>query len=315
MATTPRKLSPYPHTHYLTNNPRSAGGLVSTLSDLTKFAHGILSRSIPMTESEIRAWMKPSSFSGGPYSFVGLPWEIYRPVDLTPHHPHPITVHAKSGGAMGYRAQWSLVDEYGIGIVVLVAGPQEAITLLHGAMMSTFVPAVDELSRVDAERAYARTFVSGDANNGGDTNNSTVISATFALDEDTLIIKNLTRGESDILSAILDIFTFTVGPFGFPTVPPLRLFPSDIREDTTTLPDGTKVTREIWRIWPDLKTEPESELPGADYDKDNCMAWMFSDWVHYGGEPVDRILFYRDEDGEIVGFEAAFLRSGVLRPQ
>jgi actin-related protein 6 len=67
--------------------------------------------------------MKPSSFAGSPYTFVGMPWEIYRPVDLTPEHPHPVAIFGKSGGAMGYRSQVSLVDEYGIGIVALSAGP------------------------------------------------------------------------------------------------------------------------------------------------------------------------------------------------
>lgn len=265
-----------------------------------------------MTESEIRAWMKPSSFAGSPYTFVGMPWEIYRPVGLTPDHPHPITVYAKSGGAVGYRSQWSLLDEYGIGVIALVAGPPEAIPLLHGAMMSTFVPAIDQVSRADAENDYEQTFVSANAKLGNNTN-STAISATFTQDEDSLIIKELTRGESDILSSLLEIFTFTVGQYGFPVVPPLRVFPTDIKEETT-LPDGTKVTSEAWRIWPDLKFESKSELPGADYDENNCMTWTFGDWVHYGSEPLDRLVFYRDQEGEVVGFEAPFLRSGVLLP-
>lgn len=298
--------------YFFNQHSCSAGGLVSTLSDLTKFAHGILSRSIPMTESEIRGWMKPSSFAGGAYSFVGMPWEIYRPVDLTPDHPHAITVYAKSGGAMGYRSQWSLVDEYGVGIIVLAAGPPEAIALLYGAMMTTFVPAVDEISRADTEKAYARTFISENSDRGND-NNSTVISATFSLDEDSLIVKELAKGETDILSSILEIFTLTVAPFGFPVVAPVRLFPGDLKEETE-LRDGTKVTREVWRIWPDVKAQTESELPGADYAEKDCTAWMFSDWVHYGGEPLDRFLFYRDQEGEVVGFEAPFLRSGILRP-
>lgn len=293
---------------YSINAP--GGGLVSSLSDLTKFTHGILSRSVPMTDAEVRSWLKPTSFNGGSATFVGLPWEIYRPTDLTPDHPHPISVHGKGGGAQGYRSQISLVDEYGVGIVILTAGPPQLVNLLTGALMTTFIPAIDEAARYEAKEGYAKTFEAVQIK----STNSTTVSASFDLDEDSLVVKELTRGDADILSALVDIWGFTVGQYGFAVKAPVRLFPDDLNE-ATTLEDGTKVTKETWRLWPETAGPEDSDLPGLQYQSDDCFWWTLQDWVHYGSEPIDRVLFYRDTEGEVAGFEAPFLHSGVLRPK
>lgn len=286
------------------------GGLVSSLSDLTKFAHGILSRSLSMTEAEIRGWLKPTSFNGGSVGFVGLPWEIYRPANLTPDHPHPISIYGKGGGAQGYRTQISLVDEYGVGIIVLTAGPPQLVNLLTGALMTTFVPAVDEAARLEAQKKYARTFEKDRKN----VTNSTAVSATFALDGDSLVIKELTNGDANIVTALVDIWGFTMGQYGFAAKTPIRLFPDDI-DEVIILKDGTKVKRETWRLWPESGGPGDTDLPGMTYQSDDCLWWTLQDWVHYGSEPLDRVLFYSDMEGEVVGFEAPFLRSGILRPR
>jgi hypothetical protein len=264
--------------------------------------------------------MKPSSFTGGTNSFVGMPWEIHRPTNLIPGNTHPITVHSKGGGAQGYRTQWSLVEEYGIGIIVLAAGPAEtAVPLLHGAMMSTFVPAVDKTAREQARVKYAHSFKSPPSRE--DNNTTGAIRVTVSQDENSLVLRNLTRDDKDISGALLEIFRLTVGQLtASPNViPPLRLFPGGDQEDEDvciTLEGARRgrFTREVWRIWPDLRAGggTASELPGGG--SEFCMGWMFGDWVHYGGEPLDRVLFYRDENAsEVVGFEAPFLRTGFVQ--
>lgn len=292
---------------YSINAP--GGGLVSSLSDLSKFAHGVLSRSVPMTEAQIRAWLKPTSFNGGISGSVGLPWEIYRSSELTPEHPHPVTVHGKGGGAQSYRSQISLVDEYGIGFVVLTAGPPQLVHLLTGALVKTLVPAIDEAARMQAHQAYARTF----GVLSGNKTNSTGVTATFAMDEDSMVVESLFNGDADIVTALLDIWGFTIGQYGFGAQSPIRLFPEDLDKETT-LEDGTKVIKETWRLWPETGGAAESDLPGTGYQSDDCFWWTLEDWVHYGSEPVDRVLFYRDMEGEVIGFEAPFLRSGILQP-
>jgi hypothetical protein len=78
--------------------------------------------------------------------------------------------------------------------------------------------------------------------------------------------------------------------------------------------DGKDVTKEVWRLWPDLLSGEGSGLPGSGLDRSNCGGWMLGDWVHYGGEPMDRAIFYKDNHGEIIGFEIPILRSGFLSP-
>jgi hypothetical protein len=271
------------------------------------------SRTVPFS-SAILNWLKPSSFAGSTTSFVGMPWEIYRTSSLTPKHPHPVTLYSKDGGAMGYRSSMLAVDEYGIGAVTLTAGSMSALPLLYGAVVNTFVAAVDEAAWEHAEKNYARTFVS--TSHGA---NSSKVSATFILDEDSLLISALERDGSDILQGLIDIYNMTMGQFAAPITAPFRLFPSVEMDESVTLPGckNSTVIAEKWSVWPTLDGGASgSDLPGAGFGNDDgCLTWTVGDWVHYGGEPLDRLLFYKDEDGEVVGFEAPFLRSGVLRPE
>ncbi|KAL6918364.1 hypothetical protein FSST1_009859 [Fusarium sambucinum] len=135
---------------YGINTP--AGGLVSSLSDLSKFSQALLSRTLNMTSAEINGWFKPTAFAGNAYTMSGMPWEILRLPNLTPNNPHTITVYSKTGGAQNYRSQLSFVDEYGLVIIVLTAGPMNAAPILADALLSTFVDAADQVSRVQATR-------------------------------------------------------------------------------------------------------------------------------------------------------------------
>jgi hypothetical protein len=162
-------------------------------------------------------------------------------------------------------------------------------------MLSTFVPAVDEMTRTLAEKSYARTFKSARSKRDSHTN-STTIFASFAQDDDSLVLTALTRGDDDILTGLVELWDLTVGQFIFPFTTPVRVFPGDLDEQTN-LHDGTKVTRETWRLWPAFNMTSDSELPGKTYDANNCVTWMIGDWVHYGREPTDRVLFYRNKGG------------------
>lgn len=299
---------------------------MSTLSDLSTFLHAILSRTLPGTSpSETLAWLQPRSFAGSsssPLSAVGAPWEMTRVDDgrLTPQHPHPVTVHAKSGGAVGYRSQVSLVDEYGVGVAALTAGPMGAAPALHDAVLAAFVPVVDQISRIEAGEQYGRTFRSANGGNGGKGKEGNVsMEATFALDEDSMVIGSLSRGGKDMVAAMVDIWAMTMGDFLAPVVRPIRLFPTALVDHDVEMQaenGTTTATRETWRLWPTFDWPAGSDLPGLGLERDGCFTWTVGDWVHYGGEPIDRVLFYRDAaTGDVVGFEVPFLRSGILRPE
>jgi hypothetical protein len=93
-----------------------------------------------------------------------------------------------------------------------------------------------------------------------------------------------------------------------------RIFPT---EDTVPeIWNDRPVVRESWRTWSDFLASGESDLPGVGLSGDNCLVWTIGDWLHYGSEPLDRIVFLRSsETGDIVGLELPFLRSGILVPE
>lgn len=257
-----------------------------------------------MTSTEINGWLKPNAFAGNAYTLTGMPWEILRLSNLIPDHPHTVTVYGKSGGAQNYRSQLSFIDDYGLAIIILTAGPMKAAPILTNAMLSTFVAAADRASREQVKR-YEQRYMSGHEDDAP-------IEAALEQDEDSLILASLRRNDTDILSSLADIWGFTLGDFLRDVGPKIRVFPSQLRENATL--DRKPVVKEVWHLWPDLKSGFETDLPGNDIEVMNCVGWSIQDWVHYGGEPLDRVLLYVGEDGGVRGFEVPFLRSGILYP-
>ncbi|KAF5635248.1 beta-lactamase 3 [Fusarium sp. NRRL 25303] len=287
---------------YKLNTP--AGGLVSSLSDLSRFSHALLSRTLNMTSTEINGWLKPNAFAGNAYTLTGMPWEILRLSNLTPDHPHAVTVYGKSGGAQNFRSQLSLIDDYGLAIIILTAGPMKAAPILTNAILSAFVAAADKVSREQAKR-YEQRYMS-------DPEDDVPIEAVLEQNEDSMILASLRRNDTDILSSLTDIWGLTLGDFLPDVGPKIRVFPSQLRENATL--EGKHVVKEVWHLWPDLKSGFKTALPGNEIEQMNCVGWSIQDWVHYGGEPLDRVLLYVGEDGGVRGFEVPFLRSGILYP-
>ncbi|KAI0535261.1 beta-lactamase/transpeptidase-like protein [Xylaria digitata] len=298
------------------------GGLVSSLSDLSIFVHGILSRTIFDSDTAVREWLKPTSSTGSLHSLVGTPWEIYRTEELTPDHPHVVDIYAKGGAAYGYQAQMAVLDEYGAGIMLLTAGSALATPPLYDAILTALVPALDEIAREQAmERGYAGLFVDGSTcpsnPSSKEANGSVAFNVTVVQDQDSLVLQSIERNGTDILASLREIWSVTIG--GFLAVAPskARIFPIDIRnEDLISMSDGTsqRVVREDWRVEWDFTLSGDTDLPGAGLSAKNRLTWTLIDWMYYGSEPIDRIVFVLDaESGDVVGLEIPYLRSGVLQ--
>ncbi|UPK97081.1 hypothetical protein LCI18_008016 [Fusarium solani-melongenae] len=288
---------------YKENTP--AGGLISSLSDLSKFSYALLSRTINLTSTEVNAWLKPVAFAGNEHTMTGMPWEILRSSKLTPDHPHTVTIYGKSGGAQNYRSQLDFVNEYGFAVILLTAGPMKAAPILRDAMLATFVAAADKVSREQGEKDEQMFTNKGDKS-------QVPVEVSLKQDKESMVLASLRRNNTDVVAGLAKIWTFALGDF-LPTVgPKIRVFPSDLREKATL--DGKPVTKEVWHLWPDIGSDFKTDLPGKIIDSMNCVGWTIQDWVHYEGEPLDRVLVYVGEDGDVEGFEVPFLRSGVLYP-
>ncbi|KAI1354720.1 beta-lactamase/transpeptidase-like protein [Xylaria sp. FL0043] len=315
------------------------GGLVSSLSDLSIFAHSILSRTLffPSSSSSataIRTWLHPTSSTGSLHSLVGTPWEIYRSQNLTPEHPHTVDVYAKGGSAYGYQAQMGLIDEYGVAVVVLTAGSALAVSPIYDAVLSVLVSAIDEIARGQVvDRGYTGTFVNGDISSASlagsvdstfkkelvrDNSSAASFNVTIIQDSDSLVLHTIERDGIDILASLHEIWAVTIGGFLAVTPTQARIFPVDIRkEGILSLPDGAqrKVIREDWRVEWGFDSSSDTDLPGAGLSAGNCLAWTLTDWMYYGSEPIDRIVFVLgDETGVVVGLEIPYLRFEVLVP-
>lgn len=321
------------------------GGLVSTLSDLSRFIYGILTYTIFNSPAAVREWLQPRSFTGSQHSFFGMPWEIYRPPPeavfpnynpATGDGGHTVTIYTKDGAAYGYRARVSIIDEYGIGFVLLAAGDATAVTAINDAMLHLLLPAVDKASREQVEElGYVGVFASAcpianltvyagnstrwaNSTTGSTSpavNTTSTFSADIVLDGKSLVLAKLTRGNKDILAALRDIFLATYGML-VPNYRPgdiLRLYPAEVSTKGTF--QGRDVVREDWRmVWDVTRQVLHSDLPGQGISSYDCLAWEAVDWIYYGHEAVDRFVFIKDADtGQVIGFEAPFLREVATR--
>lgn len=283
------------------------GGLYSSLNDLGRIIQPILNKTALNTEAEVRQWLKPHSSTSSLYSLVGRTWEIFRSTNLTPEHPHTIDIYGKNGGAFGYTSQMAVIDQYGIGLAILTAGPFESYRIIYDAMLTVLLPAIEEEARLQAKQ-YAGSFMSED---------TLVIFNTSIDDGPGLKLDALTRNGSDILAALSEFYTLSLPSFG-PLSTNFRLFPSEVYETSTVEYGGqqVEVVMEDWRIGldflPNTAESSGSDFPGQGAVKDACVAWQTADWFYYGGQAVDRVVFLKEEEsGKILGAEIPFLRASV----
>ncbi|PKS08161.1 hypothetical protein jhhlp_005437 [Lomentospora prolificans] len=288
------------------------GGLVSSLSDLTSFVYHILTYTIFDSPMAVRQWLQPRSFAGSRHSFFGMPWEIYRPPpeavfpDYEPETQtggHTFSIFTKDGAAYGYRARASVIDEYGVGLVILAAGDSSAVTIVNDAMIATLIPSIHQASREQTEElGYVGSFTGC---------SEVAFSATISIDESSLILDLMSYNGSDMMHALREIFSMTYQNLipNYEPGPILRLYPTEVEiEDETD--DRNVVIREDWRFVWDIKRERTSELPGQTVSSYDCLAWEAVDWIYYGSEAVDRVVFVKDpRTNEVLWLEIPFLRA------
>ena len=306
-------LPDYSNTTYLLTY-YSGGGLYSSINDLTRLANATLDKSALSSPALVRKWLKPTSMTSSPFALTGGPWEIQRTTTLTPAHPHTINLYAKGGGAHGYVSQMSIVDQYGVGFLVLTAGPSLPANVLNQALIASLLPAIEEEARVQAGK-YTGTFTSA----GDET--ETPVSITLGMDDRTgLTLDEITRNGSSILDAIPMLWSQLL-PMMNPLNPAFRIYPAELEfpvpDDEDGNGNGIPLIREDWRI--NLDTLPSenaanSDLPGqGSLLGGACWSWQLSNWLEHGGRAMDRVVFVLEEESrEVVGVELPFLRSGML---
>ncbi|KAE8152462.1 beta-lactamase/transpeptidase-like protein [Aspergillus avenaceus] len=308
------------------------GGLYSSTNDLTTLLNSILSHRILSTEASVRNWLKPRSTTSSLNTLVGTPWEIQRTTNLTPDHPHTIDIYGKSGGLMGYMAQISVIDQYGIGFVVLTAGPPDSMNILYRAVTGSLLPAIESETQHQSTK-YAGTWRSANVTltttlDSGPGLKLTALtsSSNTNTNTNTTTSTNSTNTNNNILASLQTIFKTAYTSTGFGILAPdLRIYPTELETpvpepEARALLSQNKSTvdlvRQDWRINLDivpLDGAAMSDLPGQQVLKGYCASWQLVDWMRYGGVPLDRVVFVIERvSGRVVGVEVPGLRGGLL---
>jgi actin-related protein 6 len=239
-------------------------------------------------------------------------------------------------------AQIAAIDQYGIGVAVLTAGPVDSLDILYRAVLGTFLPAVEEEARSQAGRLTGTWTSNPSLTNTTSSKNASStekVKLTLDMDDGTgLKLTSFTRGNNSIIDAIKTIWTAEFLPLGIGILPDeLRLYPTDLEtpvpaseasaliarhrrhqrtRDYKNSTGGAQLVRQEWRINFDiipLGSSLMSDLPGQNTATQYCGSWQVVDWMTYGGIGLDKFVFVVDKgNGDIIGVEAPALRSGLL---
>ncbi len=126
-----------------------AGGMYSTVTDMSRFAAMLFRDKAPQSASQlldgtlVREWLAPVWVGAGPVPVMayGAPWEMY----LTAFAPGA-WVRGKAGAVLGYTSQLALVPELKLGVVCLMgdglAGDAKRVAL---DAIELLVPALTQL--------------------------------------------------------------------------------------------------------------------------------------------------------------------------
>lgn len=176
-------------------------------------------------------------------------------------------------------------------------------------MASIVIPAVDAAAREQAKILYAGHF------------ESQSVEATTEIDVESLKLTRLIRDGKDILRGLEDVWVSTAGQFLPAEMLNLtgtwRLYPAEVVRERDLKTQKSAIFEEDWRLaWGVRITEngnPKSDLPGGGISAGDCLLWVLADWLYYGHESVDRLVFAKDgRTGHVLGLEVPFLRSGLM---
>ncbi|GAB1211585.1 hypothetical protein ATERTT37_000708 [Aspergillus terreus] len=310
------------------------GGLYSSINDLAKILVSTLNRTI-LPDGKTNRWLKPTAMTSSPFTLVGMPWEIQRTTHLIPadYVPHTVDLYTKSGGAMGYTSQVALVDQYGVGIIVLTAGPAGAADILYHSVAGTFIAALEEEARAQAKK-YTGTWATGSSANGSQTQTQLHITMDHG---PGLKLATFTRGNASILEGIQSVWETAYESMGFGVLTrDLRMYPAGVERDVHPSERGEilqtlrgraqldervdgeeeELVRQDWRVNMDIVPvdgRAMSDLPGQNGWSAFCASWQVVDWMQYGGYAVDRIVFVLGKKtGRVLGVEVPVLRGEML---
>ncbi|PVH78851.1 beta-lactamase/transpeptidase-like protein [Cadophora sp. DSE1049] len=264
-----------------------AGGMYSTLSNLTAISRSILASSL-LTPAQTRKWMKPLSFTSGPDYAVGAPWEIRR-IDTAANN-RIIDIYTKTGNLPGYDTLLVLVPSLDIGFNVLTAGVNTPtnVIMLSNLLSDTLIPAAEAAAREEATTTYAGTYAS--------SNTSLNSSITLAIDDSKPGI-----GVTSWISNGTNMLT----PSSFVSGSSVRLYPTGL---SRTVEGSTDVEVGFRAVFENLA----SDGVGGTFTT-SCQSWGQVDAVYWGTVGSDEFVVRVGSDSKAKGVSPRALRVELVR--
>jgi len=268
-----------------------SGGLLSTISDLSKLGIAIMNNTLIPADTTLQ-WMKPASHTASLSYSVGGPWEIHR--YLHPNSSKVTDLYTKLGDSGKYGGTVVIIPQYNAGFTMLNAGtatnrPDSALVVLD-LLTNTIVPALEAQAAAEAQQNYVGRYISSDPSlNASVTitfNASTVPGSinSLSLTEWTYNNTNLLSGA--FITSLTDIIP-RLEPSILKQTPPgtpgFVAFQASTNIQTATYTDAMAV--------PDLGVI--GTWTGFYYSN---FDWITTDGLRYGGQ--DTLEFIFDVDGE-----------------
>ncbi|KAH8895648.1 beta-lactamase/transpeptidase-like protein [Thozetella sp. PMI_491] len=267
----------------------AAGSLFSSTNDLIRAANSIMTSSL-MPPAVTRRWFNFRTQTAYPSAQVGAPWEISNIEDKSTGRL--LTVHTKAGDVGKYHAELVLSRAHDVGYVVLIAGNSELRNKLTNVVGETLLPALEVVSRRQAEAYYTGTYVDT-------TTNSSVV---IQVDDDRMGLQAVNWTTNGIRTIEALKTTLKADLFSEP-----RLYPSTLKSLCARNDGDSYVCRTGWRAVIITPTEVETVM-------DTCLfAWANVGGQTYGDRGLDDWVFELGEDGKATALEIRVARVTLKR--
>ncbi|KAK4635979.1 putative hydrolase [Fulvia fulva] len=251
------------------------GGIYSTSSDLSKFIRYTLSHYNTLATGV--NWFLPASWATGMNTFYGMPFETFRTDKILRDSRRPVTFVTKAGGLPGYYSRISMLEEYGLGITILVGGTNEILEPLNELVSVALVRAAEEIAWQRMAVDYPGTY----APIRSDLNTSLVLATSPSKG---LHVETFISNGTDVLAALLS-----------------KSAPGDDAEQKqrwhaqlvpTLLFENEEAPKgEIWRMQVVSERSEEQQLSAGVWDE-FCPTDL--EGPLYAGVPVNKIVFWHE---------------------
>ncbi|KAI9687010.1 MAG: hypothetical protein M1820_010527 [Bogoriella megaspora] len=274
------------------------GGLYSCSGDMARYVRGNLNSEL-LREEQTRGWWLPHSGTQGLGSFYGMPWEMLRTTRVTSDN-RTVTIATKGGGLKGYYSNIAMVPEFGVGVVVLVAGQYNALGVLQQTVHDVLLKGVDWAMRERVREKYTGLFVPAK----GNLNSSVELGMG---QHGGLVVQNWLSNGTEFLGVLIKAFGW----------PPLdndetaegkeaRLLPTGLTRSVEKK-DGKTEIGEVWRMeFVDLEDEAGQkvwdEACAGDYDEGS-----------FDGRAVNELVFFKDDSGALERVRIEMLKIELVR--